>query len=63
MTRANVCERTGFMEDKEIVDLYWARQEQAIEETERKYGRYLRSIAYHILNNTEDTEEIGRAHV
>lgn len=45
------------MEDKEIVDLYWQRSDMAISETENKYGRYCRSIAYRILASQEDTEE------
>ncbi len=46
------------MEDKQIVDLYWARSEAAIEETEKKYGRYCHYIAYQILYNDEDAKEI-----
>lgn len=45
------------MEDQSIVDLYWARQEQAITETDRKYGVYCRSIAVNILKSQEDAEE------
>lgn len=45
------------MEDQQIVDLYWKRSEQAISETERKYGSYCYSVAYHVLNNREDSEE------
>lgn len=45
------------MEDERIIDLYWARQEQAIVETDKKYGNYCRSISLHILNSQEDTEE------
>jgi RNA polymerase sigma-70 factor (ECF subfamily) len=45
------------MEDKEIIDLYWRRSENAISETENKYGRYCHTIAYNILHNMEDTEE------
>lgn len=45
------------MEDKQIVDLYWARSESAISETDKKYGRYCYYIAYNILHNNEDTEE------
>ena len=37
------------MEDKQIVDLYWARSEDAIAETQKKYGRYCHYIAYQIL--------------
>lgn len=45
------------MEDERIVDLYWARSESAISETETKYGHYLHKIAMNILNNQEDTQE------
>lgn len=45
------------MEDKDIVDLYWERDEKAISETAEKYGRYCYSIAYNILSDTEDAEE------
>ena len=45
------------MEDEKIVDLYWSRSEEAISETDRKYGRYCRSIAYRILQNEADSEE------
>ncbi len=45
------------MEDKAIVDLYWQRSEQAIAETDAKYGRLCRSIAGHVLFNREDAEE------
>ena len=37
------------MDDSQIIDLYWARQGSAISETNKKYGRYLFSIANHIL--------------
>lgn len=45
------------MEDKDIVDLYWDRNEQAITETDEKYGPYLFKIAYNILANQEDSQE------
>ncbi|MGN0403254.1 MAG: RNA polymerase sigma factor [Acetatifactor sp.] len=45
------------MEDNRIVDLYWQRSENAIVETATKYGKYLHSISYQILLNTEDAEE------
>lgn len=45
------------MEDKQIVDLYWARAENAISETADKYGKYCHYIAYNILHNNEDSEE------
>lgn len=45
------------MEDHAIIDLYFARQEQALTETDRKYGPYCRSIAGNILHDPQDTEE------
>ena len=46
------------MEDQQIVELYFARSESAIDETDKKYGRYCHSIAYHILEDHEDAKEI-----
>lgn len=43
--------------DQKIIDLYFARSEDAIAETDRQYGRYCRSIADSILRSDEDTEE------
>ena len=45
------------MEDKKIVELYWQRDETAIEKTQQKYGRYCFSIAYGVLHVKEDAEE------
>ena len=45
------------MDDKNIVQLYWERSEQAIVETDSKYGAYCYSIAYNALANNEDAEE------
>jgi RNA polymerase sigma-70 factor (ECF subfamily) len=45
------------MEDFEIVEMYWDRDENAITQTDRKYGKYCRKIAYSILFDREDTEE------
>ena len=45
------------MEDSAIVDLYWRRSEQALAETERKYGGYCRSIAQRICRSERDAEE------
>ena len=45
------------MDDGKIVELYWNRSEQALEETRTKYGKYCYSIAFNILNSTEDAEE------
>ena len=45
------------MNDRQIIDLYWARDEAAISETDKKYGRYCYAIAYNILYSNEDAEE------
>lgn len=45
------------MEDRQIVELYWARSEHAISETASKYGRYCHRIAHNILSDNEDSEE------
>lgn len=45
------------MEDTRIVELYWARDEKAIEETDFKYKKYLFSIAQNILCDQLDCEE------
>ena len=45
------------MEDKAILDLYFARDELAITETDQKYGGYCYSIANRILCSPEDAEE------
>ena len=45
------------MEDKDIVELYWERDQRAISATSEKYGCYCKSIAVSILGNSEDAEE------
>jgi RNA polymerase sigma-70 factor (ECF subfamily) len=45
------------MQDNQIVVLYWARNEQAIDATAKKYGRYCYRIAFNILSNNEDANE------
>ena len=45
------------MEDSAIVTLYWQRSEQAIAESDTKYGPYCGHIAYGLLQNSEDTQE------
>ena len=45
------------MDDNQIIDLYWSRQETAISETKKKYEKYLFSIANHILAHYEDAED------
>lgn len=45
------------MDDSMIIDLYWTRSQQAIAESERKYGAYCRTVAQNILARAEDAEE------
>ena len=45
------------MEDRDIVDLYFQRDEQAISLTSSKYQSYCMQIAMNILENREDSEE------
>lgn len=45
------------MEDSRIIELYFERNEDAIKESDSKYGRLCNSIAYNILSSKEDAEE------
>lgn len=45
------------MDDKKIIDLFFARDENAIAEIEKKYGALCRYIAGNILDQREDVEE------
>ena len=45
------------MDDEKLVELYWERDEKAIEETDFKYKKYLFSIAYNVLHDRLDSEE------
>ena len=45
------------MEDTKIVELFWQRDQSAITQSDKKYGKYCYAIAYRILSNREDSEE------
>ena len=45
------------MEDTQIIDLFFSRDQQAIQQTEKKYGRLCYHIAWNILSSREDAEE------
>ncbi|MBQ9939231.1 MAG: sigma-70 family RNA polymerase sigma factor [Oscillospiraceae bacterium] len=45
------------MDDSSIVTLFWSRDQRAIDETEKKYGRYLHKISYNILCDRSDCDE------
>lgn len=49
--------KTALLTDEDIVELYWSRNESAISETDKKYGKYLYTIAYNIVHNGMDCEE------
>ena len=43
--------------DHEIIELYWARSESAVHETDEKYGAKLHTLSGRILPEAEDAEE------
>ena len=45
------------MEDRQIIALYFDRSEEAIVQTDAKYGSYCRRIAMNILSDLLDAEE------
>ena len=45
------------MNDQDIVELYFDRDEQAIAETDKKYGKLCMQVSVNILENKSDAEE------
>ena len=45
------------MQDSQIVDLYWERSEDAIRQTNIKYGKMLYSVSFQITESRQDSEE------
>ena len=45
------------MKDHEIIQLYWDRNEAAIQRSQEAYGPYCTAIAQNILKDSRDTEE------
>ena len=45
------------MDDNTIIDLYWQRNEDAINQSSQKYGHYCKIIAQRILENIESSDE------
>ena len=45
------------MEDQQIVALYWQRSDEAIVQSDQKYGGYCGTIARNICGSPEDAEE------
>ena len=45
------------MNDQEIISLYFDRNEQAIKETDTKYGKTCMQVSMNILHSPPDAEE------
>lgn len=45
------------MNDEMIIELFWNRSENAISETDKKYGAYCYRVSFNVLSNKEDAEE------
>lgn len=45
------------MDDQQIIELYWKRSDDAIAQTQKKYGRLCYKIAFNILGSHQDSEE------
>lgn len=45
------------LQDEQIIELFWARDQQALAETDRAYGSLCRGLARRILRSPEDAEE------
>lgn len=45
------------MEDEGIISLFWKRDEEAIRQTDLRYGKRLEGLSYSILRNQEDAKE------
>lgn len=49
--------KTYLPDDETIIDLYWARDQEAIRLTDQKYRTYLLTVANNILHDLQDSEE------
>ena len=49
--------RTNAMDEREIIELYWQRDERAIKETDRAFRAQLLSVARSLLRDAQDAEE------
>lgn len=45
------------LEDEKIIELFFARSEQAIQALDQKYGKVCHSLSYNILKSPQDAEE------
>ena len=53
----NILEGVNIIDDIRIIELYFERNEQAIKETDIKYGKLCHKLSYNFLNNRQDSEE------
>ena len=45
------------IEDEKIIDLFFARDQQGIQELDNRYGKTCHTLSYKIVNNRQDAEE------
>ena len=45
------------IDDEKIIELFFERSEQAIQELDIKYGKICHSLSYNIVNSRRDAEE------
>ena len=45
------------IEDEKIIELFFERSEQGIQELDIKYGKVCHNLSYHIVGNRQDAEE------
>lgn len=45
------------MEDEEIIELFWSRDEEAVTSVQAGYGKMCAQVAGNILNDEEDVRE------
>ena len=57
MKKVDEKELQDLLSDEKIIEMFWDRDERAISETDRKYGKYLYAIAYNIVHDHPDCEE------
>lgn len=57
MKNDTIKESAKVLDDNDIIELYWCRDEDAITKTDQKYGKYLYTIAYNIVHDNMDSEE------
>jgi RNA polymerase sigma-70 factor (ECF subfamily) len=58
IAEAGIEERRANMEDRDLIRMFWERNETAISEAQKIYQRYIRTIAKRILGNDQDAEEV-----